>query len=108
MLKLVRCGKVGKTGERKNPKYGLYKGRKNQDFMVKYSPLHISSVTSSGETQAALLGNLTQENSTVTQQFHTTMNTPHSGQTEGLKAGEMVPPYKYNMLPILLSNSSSL
>ena len=39
MLKLVRCGKVGKTGEHKNPKYGLYKGPKNQDFMAKYSPL---------------------------------------------------------------------
>ena len=41
--------------------------------------LHISSVTSSGETQAALLGNLTQAGSTVTQQFHTTLNTTHSG-----------------------------
>ena len=70
--------------------------------------LHISSVTSSGETQVALLGNLPQENSTVTQQFHTTMNTANSGQTKSSKVGEMVPPYNYHMLPILLSNSSSL
>ena len=39
MLKLVRCVKIGKTGECKNGNYGLYKGRKNQDFMAKYSPL---------------------------------------------------------------------
>ena len=39
VLKLVRCVKIGKTGERKNANYGLYKGRKNQDFMAKYLPL---------------------------------------------------------------------
>ena len=53
--------------------------------------LHISSVTSSGETQAVLLGNLIQEDSTVTQQFHTTLNTTLYGHTESAKVGEMVP-----------------
>ena len=43
MLKLVRCVKIGKTGERKNGNYGLYKGCKNQDFKAKYSPLNDTS-----------------------------------------------------------------
>ena len=35
----VGAEKLEKTGVRKNPKYGLYKGRLNHDFWDFYSPL---------------------------------------------------------------------